>query len=50
MSTVDAAAPGAEVPAADVRMLIGNGFVPEYAESALDLVYAGRALPGAKRF
>ena len=40
-----AAALGAEGLAADVRMLIGNGFVPGHAEFALDLV---RTVPGVR--
>jgi L-erythro-3,5-diaminohexanoate dehydrogenase len=40
-----AAALGAEGLAADVRMLIGNGFVPGHAAYALDLV---RAEPGVR--
>ena len=40
-----AAALGAEGLAADVTMLIGNGFVPGHAELALDLV---RAEPGVR--
>jgi L-erythro-3,5-diaminohexanoate dehydrogenase len=40
-----AAALGAEGLAADVRMLIGNGFVPGHAEFALDLF---RATPGVR--
>jgi L-erythro-3,5-diaminohexanoate dehydrogenase len=39
-----AAALGAEGLAADVTMLIGNGFVPGHAEFALDLVRAEPAL------
>jgi L-erythro-3,5-diaminohexanoate dehydrogenase len=41
-----AAALGAEGMAADVTMLIGNGFVPGHAELALDLI---RAEPGVRR-
>jgi L-erythro-3,5-diaminohexanoate dehydrogenase len=40
-----AAALGAEGLAADVTMLIGNGYVPGHAATALDLV---RAEPGAR--
>jgi L-erythro-3,5-diaminohexanoate dehydrogenase len=40
-----AAALGAEGLAADVRMVIGNGFVPGHAEFALDLL---RAEPGVR--
>jgi L-erythro-3,5-diaminohexanoate dehydrogenase len=41
-----AAALGAEGLAADVTMLIGNGYVPGHADLALDLV---RADPGVRR-
>jgi L-erythro-3,5-diaminohexanoate dehydrogenase len=41
-----AAALGAEGVAADVTMLIGNGYVPGHARLALDLV---RAEPGVRR-
>jgi L-erythro-3,5-diaminohexanoate dehydrogenase len=41
-----AAALGAEGLAADVTMLIGNGYVPGHAELALDLV---RTEPGVRR-
>src|SRR5690606_4640478 len=41
-----AAALGAEGLAADVRMLIGNGFVPGHAELALDLVRENAAVRG----
>jgi L-erythro-3,5-diaminohexanoate dehydrogenase len=40
-----AAALGAEGLAADVRMLIGNGYVPGHAELALDLL---RSEPGVR--
>jgi L-erythro-3,5-diaminohexanoate dehydrogenase len=40
-----AAALGAEGLAADVTMLIGNGYVPGHAEAALDLI---RAEPGIR--
>jgi L-erythro-3,5-diaminohexanoate dehydrogenase len=40
-----AAALGAEGLAADVTMLIGNGYVPGHAATALDLV---RAEPGVR--
>jgi L-erythro-3,5-diaminohexanoate dehydrogenase len=40
-----AAALGAEGLAADVRMLIGNGYVPGHAEFAIDLI---RAEPGVR--
>jgi L-erythro-3,5-diaminohexanoate dehydrogenase len=40
-----AAALGAEGVAADVTMLIGNGYVPGHARLALDLV---RAEPGVR--
>lgn len=47
MSTsFSAAALGAEGLAADVTMLIGNGYVPGHAEAALDLL---RAEPGVRR-
>lgn len=41
-----AAALGAEGLAADVTMLIGNGYVPGHADQALDLV---RTVPGVRR-
>ncbi|MDV3222801.1 L-erythro-3,5-diaminohexanoate dehydrogenase [Intrasporangium sp.] len=41
-----AAALGAEGLAADVRMLIGNGYVPGHAELALDLVRENAAVRG----
>ncbi len=41
-----AAALGAEGLAADVRMLVGNGYVPGHAELALDLVRGDGALRG----
>jgi L-erythro-3,5-diaminohexanoate dehydrogenase len=41
-----AAALGAEGLAADVTMLIGNGYVPGHAEMALDLL---RAEPGVRK-
>ena len=44
-TSFSAAALGAEGLAADVTMLIGNGFVPGHAELALDLV---RAEPGLR--
>jgi L-erythro-3,5-diaminohexanoate dehydrogenase len=44
-TSFSAAALGAEGLAADVTMLIGNGYVPGHAASALDLV---RAEPGAR--
>lgn len=40
------AALGAEGLAADVRMLVGNGYVPGHAEQALDLL---RTTPGVRR-
>jgi L-erythro-3,5-diaminohexanoate dehydrogenase len=46
-TSFSAAALGAEGLAADVNMLIGNGFVPGHADYALDLVrtnFAVRAL------
>jgi L-erythro-3,5-diaminohexanoate dehydrogenase len=42
-TSFSAAALGAEGVAADVEMLIGNGYVPGHAEFALDLV---RRTPG----
>lgn len=45
-TSFSAAALGAEGLAADVRMLIGNGYVPGHAEFALDLF---RATPGVRR-
>ena len=45
-TSFSAAALGAEGLAADVTMLIGNGYVPGHAAMALDLV---RAEPGARR-
>jgi L-erythro-3,5-diaminohexanoate dehydrogenase len=45
-TSFSAAALGAEGLAADVTMLIGNGYVPGHAASALDLL---RAEPGARR-
>ena len=44
-SAVPAAGLAAEGPAADVTMLIGNGYVPGHAELALDLV---RTDPGVR--
>nr|WP_310963463.1 L-erythro-3,5-diaminohexanoate dehydrogenase [Nocardioides marmorisolisilvae] len=44
-TSFSAAALGAEGLAADVTMLIGNGFVPGHAETALDLL---RAEPGVR--
>ena len=41
-----AAALGAEGVAADVTMLIGNGYVPGHADQAIDLV---RTVPGVRR-
>jgi L-erythro-3,5-diaminohexanoate dehydrogenase len=41
-----AAALGAEGVAADVTLLIGNGYLPGHADYALDLV---RAHPGVRR-
>ena len=40
-----AAALGAEGLAADVRMIVGNGYTPGHAEHALDLL---RATPGVR--
>jgi len=45
-TSFSAAALGAEGLAADVTMLIGNGYVPGHAATALDLL---RAEPGARR-
>ena len=45
-TSFSAAALGAEGLAADVTMLIGNGYVPAHAATALDLL---RAEPGARR-
>jgi len=45
-TSFSAAALGAEGMAADVTMLIGNGYVPGHAELALDLV---RAEPGVRQ-
>ena len=46
-TSFSAAALGAEGLAADVRMLVGNGYVPGHADLALDLAaeHPGRALP-----
>ncbi|MGH3153744.1 MAG: L-erythro-3,5-diaminohexanoate dehydrogenase, partial [Streptosporangiaceae bacterium] len=43
-TSFSAAALGAEGMAADVTMLIGNGYVPGHAELALDLLRATPAL------
>jgi L-erythro-3,5-diaminohexanoate dehydrogenase len=45
-TSFSAAALGAEGMAADVTMLIGNGYVPGHADLALDLI---RAEPGVRR-
>jgi L-erythro-3,5-diaminohexanoate dehydrogenase len=45
-TSFSAAALGAEGVAADITMLIGNGYVPGHAALALDLV---RAEPGVRR-
>ena len=45
-TSFSAAALGAEGVAADVEMLIGNGYVPGHAEHALDLL---RSEPGVRR-
>ena len=45
-TSFSAAALGAEGVAADVQMLIGNGYVPGHAEHALDLI---RSEPGVRR-
>ena len=44
-----AAALGAEGLAADVRMLVGNGYVPGHAETALRLVREVARAAGALR-
>ena len=44
-----AAALGAEGLAADVRMLVGNGYVPGHAAYALELVRGNAAVRGAVR-
>jgi L-erythro-3,5-diaminohexanoate dehydrogenase len=44
-TSFSAAALGAEGAAADVTMLVGNGYVPGHAELALDLI---RSEPGAR--
>ncbi len=41
-----AAALGAEGVAADVRMLVGNGYVPGHAAYALDLIRGNAAVRG----
>jgi len=47
MATVSsAAALGAEGMAADVSMLIGNGYVPGHADLALNLIRANPAVRG----
>jgi L-erythro-3,5-diaminohexanoate dehydrogenase len=45
-TSFSAAALGAEGLAADVEMLIGNGFVPGHAEFALELVRADAGVRG----
>ena len=45
-TSFSAAALGAEGLAADVTMLVGNGYVPGHAETALDLL---RRHPGVRR-
>ena len=45
-TTFSAAALGAEGLAADVTMLVGNGYVPGHAELALDLI---RTTPSVRR-
>ena len=45
LASFTAAALGAEGLAADVRMLIGNGYLPGHAAYALDLL---RAHPGVR--
>ena len=44
-----AAALGAEGLAADVTMLVGNGYVPGHADYALDLLRANAGVRGALR-
>ena len=46
MPAVSAAALGAEGLAADVTMLVGNGYVPGHAAFALDLI---RGVPSVRR-
>ena len=50
-TSFSAAALGAEGLAADVTMLVGNGYVPGHADYALDLLRgrAGRAAPSSSR-
>jgi L-erythro-3,5-diaminohexanoate dehydrogenase len=43
-TSFSAAALGAEGMAADVRMLVGNGYVPGHAELALELIRTNRAV------
>jgi L-erythro-3,5-diaminohexanoate dehydrogenase len=43
-TSFSAAALGAEGMAADVRMLVGNGYVPGHAEVALELIRGNRAV------
>jgi L-erythro-3,5-diaminohexanoate dehydrogenase len=45
-TSFSAAALGAEGLAADVTMLIGNGYLPRHADHALDLI---RSEPGVRR-
>ncbi|RYE78292.1 MAG: zinc-binding alcohol dehydrogenase, partial [Myxococcales bacterium] len=45
-TSFSAAALGAEGVAADVTMIVGNGYVPGHAELALDLV---RSEPAVRR-
>ena len=45
-TSFSAAALGAEGLAADVTMLVGNGYVPGHAAYALDVL---RATPGVRR-
>ena len=48
-TSFSAAALGAEGLAADVRMLVGNGYVPGHADLALDLVRRNPGCAGAVR-
>ena len=48
-TSFSAAALGAEGMAADVTMLIGNGYTPGHAELALSLIRTNDAVPGPVR-
>ena len=48
-TSFSAAALGAEGLAADVTMLVGNGYVPGHAELAMDLLRTEPARPDAVR-